>query len=447
MQAPKFGMLIPNRVFVGGIASNTSDAELKQFFATFGPVKDCKIILDRAGVSKGYGFVTFEQQEDAEKLMKREGEHVLFKDRKLNIGPAIRKQQALPRLLEAATPLASGIGGTAAILYSAGGVPYTFQNGLAMFQPGAPAAAAANAIPDGYTLTTLPQMGIAGHLGTSAAAAAYQPMILSAQQAAYLTQAGALSPSAGGQSPAAYYQAPTVPGLPSWPAAASPAGGSQWPFYAQSLLAAGASGAGPTWQMATGGAGTLPFTAAAAATTGGHGGIGGAGGGAQYYYSIPAEALLPGSGTHHELLYASPGGMPYQTIELADNQLITTHTNEGGILLDAGSSSGGPVAQGSTAVQYVDVQYAPSVTQMPAASASDGHHRPGGIGSSLSSQSYGIKRVLSVPRQVICTPPTSYGMYGPAPPPVKIVAGLGGQRMVTKTVNQTEVQIIPKTQN
>lgn len=32
----------------------TSEAELKQFFAAYGLVKDCKIILDRAGVSKGY---------------------------------------------------------------------------------------------------------------------------------------------------------------------------------------------------------------------------------------------------------------------------------------------------------------------------------------------------------------------------------------------------------
>ena len=31
----------------------TSDAELKQYFAAYGAVKDCKIIADRGGVSKG----------------------------------------------------------------------------------------------------------------------------------------------------------------------------------------------------------------------------------------------------------------------------------------------------------------------------------------------------------------------------------------------------------
>lgn len=32
----------------------TSEQELKQFFAAYGAVKDSKIIADRAGVSKGY---------------------------------------------------------------------------------------------------------------------------------------------------------------------------------------------------------------------------------------------------------------------------------------------------------------------------------------------------------------------------------------------------------
>ncbi|GFO46270.1 parathyroid hormone/parathyroid hormone-related peptide receptor-like [Plakobranchus ocellatus] len=52
---PKFGTVIPSRIFVGGIAANTTDAELKQYFSAFGAVKDTKIITDRAGVSKGFG--------------------------------------------------------------------------------------------------------------------------------------------------------------------------------------------------------------------------------------------------------------------------------------------------------------------------------------------------------------------------------------------------------
>ncbi|KAK3108912.1 hypothetical protein FSP39_018516 [Pinctada imbricata] len=140
-QAPKYGTLVPNRVFVGGIAANTTEQELKQFFTGYGAVKDTKIIVDRAGVSKGYGFVTFESQEDADKIIKNEADNLVFKDRKLNIGPAIRKQQQQmmnrsfgveslsPELLgpiQKETNLGPGV-------FYSNGVPYTYQNGMAIF--------------------------------------------------------------------------------------------------------------------------------------------------------------------------------------------------------------------------------------------------------------------------------------------------------------------------
>lgn len=128
---------------------------------------------------------------------------------------------------------------------------------------------------------------------------------------------------------------------------------------------------------------------------------------------------------------------------------------QGGILLDAGNNNiGGATSSGSMphgsgpSIQYFDVQYAAAAAAAQSAVTpivSESTHRAAGGGAVA--QSYGIKRVLAVPRQVICTPPTSYGMYAAGAPPVKIVAGLGGQRMVTKTVSQSEVQIIPKTQN
>lgn len=69
--APKYGTLVPNRVFVGGISSTTTEEELCQLFKKYGNVKDTKIIVDRAGVSKGYGFVTFESEDEA-KLLQRD---------------------------------------------------------------------------------------------------------------------------------------------------------------------------------------------------------------------------------------------------------------------------------------------------------------------------------------------------------------------------------------
>jgi len=33
----------------------TNETELKQFFTVYGAVKDCKIIVDRGGISKRFG--------------------------------------------------------------------------------------------------------------------------------------------------------------------------------------------------------------------------------------------------------------------------------------------------------------------------------------------------------------------------------------------------------
>lgn len=146
-QAPKYGTVIPNRIFVGGITTTTTEAELKTFFTSYGAVKDTKIIADRGGVSKGYGFVTFENQEDAERILKKEAENLIFKDRKLNIGPAIRKQVHMTTQLladlyaqgatEQVSPRSYGDPNLqpGTLLLSTNGVPFTYQNGMAIFHP------------------------------------------------------------------------------------------------------------------------------------------------------------------------------------------------------------------------------------------------------------------------------------------------------------------------
>jgi RNA recognition motif-containing protein len=88
---------------------------VKNLFSQFGTVVSVKIINDRAGVPRGYafndhtfmkpnewyelivcqnsyGFVTYETEEDAKRVMK-ESDNLLIKNRKLNISVAIKKQQ------------------------------------------------------------------------------------------------------------------------------------------------------------------------------------------------------------------------------------------------------------------------------------------------------------------------------------------------------------------
>lgn len=69
ISAPKYGTIVPERVFVGGISMSMNESELTDFFSKYGKVIDTKIIVDRAGVSKGYGFITFETEEEAKKLL------------------------------------------------------------------------------------------------------------------------------------------------------------------------------------------------------------------------------------------------------------------------------------------------------------------------------------------------------------------------------------------
>lgn len=62
------GMIIPNRVFVGGICPTATENDLLNLFAKYGAVKAVKIISDQNGSSKGYGFVTYEKPDDVTRL-------------------------------------------------------------------------------------------------------------------------------------------------------------------------------------------------------------------------------------------------------------------------------------------------------------------------------------------------------------------------------------------
>lgn len=53
LNAPRYGTTVPNRIFVGGITTDTNECDLESLFARFGTVSAVKIINDRAGVPRG----------------------------------------------------------------------------------------------------------------------------------------------------------------------------------------------------------------------------------------------------------------------------------------------------------------------------------------------------------------------------------------------------------
>ncbi|KAG5305944.1 BOULE protein, partial [Pseudoatta argentina] len=143
MAAPKYGTLVPNRIFVGGISASTSEAELAQVFSAYGNVKATKIISDRAGVSKGYGFVTFETEEEAKRLQ-QEAECIVLRERKLNIAPAIKKQP-FSRSFDGSTGSPPSV--PTSTYYYANGMGLAYQNGMTFYNTAAAAPATSIAPP------------------------------------------------------------------------------------------------------------------------------------------------------------------------------------------------------------------------------------------------------------------------------------------------------------
>jgi heterogeneous nuclear ribonucleoprotein A1/A3 len=57
-------------VFVGGLDYHLAEEELSRFFSEYGLVKDVQIVKDPStNASRGFGFVTFEEESVAQHLI------------------------------------------------------------------------------------------------------------------------------------------------------------------------------------------------------------------------------------------------------------------------------------------------------------------------------------------------------------------------------------------
>ena len=58
------------KVYVGNLPFSIDDEKLRELFAPFGDIEEVQVIKDKfSGRSKGFGFVTFANKEDAEKAI------------------------------------------------------------------------------------------------------------------------------------------------------------------------------------------------------------------------------------------------------------------------------------------------------------------------------------------------------------------------------------------
>lgn len=59
-----------SKLFVGGLSWDTDDASLQEAFKSFGTIVEAKVINDRdTGRSRGFGFVTFDSSDAAQKAI------------------------------------------------------------------------------------------------------------------------------------------------------------------------------------------------------------------------------------------------------------------------------------------------------------------------------------------------------------------------------------------
>lgn len=106
----------PKRLHVSNIPFRFRDPDLRQMFGKFGNILDVEIIFNERG-SKGFGFVTFTNSQDAE-AARAELHGSIVEGRKIEVNNATARVQTKKPV--AATPALPGVAGAAALT---GGIP------------------------------------------------------------------------------------------------------------------------------------------------------------------------------------------------------------------------------------------------------------------------------------------------------------------------------------
>lgn len=70
-------MSAENNIFVKNISRNVSEKDFEQIFSQFGIVFSSKISYDENGVTRGYGYVQFEEKESTDKCLENKVSLVL----------------------------------------------------------------------------------------------------------------------------------------------------------------------------------------------------------------------------------------------------------------------------------------------------------------------------------------------------------------------------------
>lgn len=89
--------LVTKRLFVGGLAWATDENALRDAFGRFGEVKDAAVITDaQTGKSRGFGFVTYNEEADAAQAIEQM-DGAELDGRRIAVNIAQERQRSSPR--------------------------------------------------------------------------------------------------------------------------------------------------------------------------------------------------------------------------------------------------------------------------------------------------------------------------------------------------------------
>lgn len=75
-----------SKIYVGNLSYNTTEDELRDFFAQYGTIGEVKLIIDfNTGRSKGFGFITYASEQNCEAALAANGADLDGRKLKVNI--------------------------------------------------------------------------------------------------------------------------------------------------------------------------------------------------------------------------------------------------------------------------------------------------------------------------------------------------------------------------
>ena len=75
-----------NKLYVGNLPFSVDESQLREIFSQYGEISDLALIMDRdTGRPKGFGFITFANQQSAEKALEQNGKDMGGRPLRVNI--------------------------------------------------------------------------------------------------------------------------------------------------------------------------------------------------------------------------------------------------------------------------------------------------------------------------------------------------------------------------